>query len=394
MESAMGSEVVEAGGKRSWPEIDFLRGLAALLMILNHGGNNLLRGGAGGPGFIARLVFLGGCAPVLFFFTTGVGYGLKLGQAKKPNYWQSILYKATILLLADQLSFWSRGLWYGLDFFGFIAFSMIVLAAIRLLRHSAIYAALGFIAAFVLRFLVGPFMIRKGIAIDGLLLWLVGTGSLDNVSYPFAPWIGYPFAGYLFGAALASRKMIEGRKRMIIAASLLAVFTICLMASLMMRRRGLVFFRWGTVSLGFYVMSYAVLAMGILACLGVDFTLKGRIRKSLALRGISSFAVVPVHYILISIVVSLGFTDMGDMPFLLVFVSLVVASFFLGHRMDWLSDQVSQRLGNPLVLGALIALFLAFVFLAFYSGSRYAGMETFVDRIGQLLICMLLRARK
>src|SRR5574338_814206 len=100
-----------------WPELDVLRGLAALLMIVNHAGYKILAPNLIEDGtFAGNLLFICSFAPVLFFFVTGVGYGIQSIQKKKVGHWHVILNKMFILVLADLLMHWSEGRWLGLDF--------------------------------------------------------------------------------------------------------------------------------------------------------------------------------------------------------------------------------------------------------------------------------------
>jgi uncharacterized membrane protein len=66
--------------KFSWQELDILRGLAALFMIINHGGYEFLIPDLATHGISGFIIFISSSAPVLFFFITGVGYGLQSGQ--------------------------------------------------------------------------------------------------------------------------------------------------------------------------------------------------------------------------------------------------------------------------------------------------------------------------
>ena len=70
------------------------------------------------------LVFLGSFAPVLFFFLTGLGYGVQSAAGKRPR-GQGYLIKVGILLLADALMWMKPGTYVGNDFLGFIGLSML-----------------------------------------------------------------------------------------------------------------------------------------------------------------------------------------------------------------------------------------------------------------------------
>src|SRR4028119_1847434 len=187
-----------------WPELDVLRGLAALLMIVNHAGYKILAENLTDSGLAGNLLFISSFAPVLFFFVTGVGYGVQSSQKKKASHWSAILNKVFILVLADLLMHWSAGKWLGLDFLGFIGLSSLVLEFIRRSKSPLTYCLVGLVAISLMRFLVGPFIHSLGRSEEGggILIWLLGTKDTPGVSYPLSPWLAYPFAGYLIGAEI------------------------------------------------------------------------------------------------------------------------------------------------------------------------------------------------
>src|SRR5262245_13577914 len=118
----------------SVPELDLLRGLAIVLMIVNHAGVRLLDPAWLDGGGVGALVFLGGFAPVVFFFTTGFGVGL---ARRTPDRAALIgtLAKSGLLLLADQFMAWRAGMAWGLDFLGFIAIATVLVTAVALARR-------------------------------------------------------------------------------------------------------------------------------------------------------------------------------------------------------------------------------------------------------------------
>lgn len=76
-----------------WIELDVMRGLAALLMVVNHLEYKTLAQPLIKNSLVGNLVFVGSFAPVLFFFVTGVGYGIQSSRKKKPNHWYATLNK-------------------------------------------------------------------------------------------------------------------------------------------------------------------------------------------------------------------------------------------------------------------------------------------------------------
>lgn len=103
----------------------------------------------------------------------------------------------------------------------------------------------------------------------GLLHWIFGTKDTPGVSYPLSPWMAYPFAGYIIGvAAMRYRGLIE-TKRVRVVSGLVMVAGLPAIAGLFLAQRGAIFFRWGTVSVAFYVVSFAVILLGLVASLAL-----------------------------------------------------------------------------------------------------------------------------
>ena len=210
--------------KIHWTELDVLRGLAALLMILNHLGYKILAPNLVDGGDSGSLLFISSFAPVLFFFVTGVGYGIQSSRKKKTSHWYVILNKFLILVLADLLMHWSEGRWLGLDFLGFIALSSLVMEFIRRSKYPVIYCVVCFILISLLRYLLRPLILSLGNEPQawGILNWILGTKDTPGVSYPLSPWMAYPFAGYIIGvAAMHYRGFIETHRWRVVSGLLL-----------------------------------------------------------------------------------------------------------------------------------------------------------------------------
>src|ERR687885_312810 len=179
-----------------WRELDVLRGLAALFMIVNHVGYETLAPNQIDGSLAGSLLFISSFAPVLFFFVTGVGYGIQSSQKKKASPWYGIVNKVIILVLADLLMHWSEGKWLGLDFLG--------------------YDQQGW----------------------GIVSWLLGTKDTPGVSYPLSPWLAYPFAGYLIGAAAMHYRGFIENHRLRVVSGLLMLGGLPAIASLILLKRG------------------------------------------------------------------------------------------------------------------------------------------------------------
>ena len=114
--------------------VDLMRALAALLMITNHVGVLLLAPELSEAGLIGFTVFVGSAAPVLFFFVTGFGLGLRRPDAPPPR-WAG-LDKALPLWIADLFLVWQGGRLWGLDFFAFSAIAMVVVGWVASRRRA------------------------------------------------------------------------------------------------------------------------------------------------------------------------------------------------------------------------------------------------------------------
>ena len=182
------------------------------MMILNHLGYKTIAPNLVNSGLAGSLLFLSSFAPVLFFFVTGVGYGIQSSRKKKTSHWSVILNKFIILVLADLLMHWSEGRWLGLDFLGFIALSSLVMEFIRSSKSPLTYSLVGFVLISLMRYLLGPLIHSLGNELQawGILNWILGTKDAPGISYPLSPWMAYPFVGYIIGvAAMHYRGFIE-----------------------------------------------------------------------------------------------------------------------------------------------------------------------------------------
>lgn len=271
------------------PALDVFRGLAALLMVVNHVGVSVLTPEAATHGWAGALVFLGSFAPVLFFFAVGFGAGL----APAPGPFLPRLDKALLLVLADQLMFWAGGVPAGLDFFGFIALSMLVVWAVQRSTHPVAIAVALVGATFVARYaFTGP--LPGDLESSLVVRWLLGRSVL-HVSYPAAPWLIFPLLGFLL--AFGWRR-VHGRPGALAWGALAAAAAACLLAALALALRDAPFFRWGVVSGGFFILAVGVALASALAAFGAH-RYAPRAASLLALSGVASFAVVPIHHALI-----------------------------------------------------------------------------------------------
>jgi len=278
-----------------WPELDLLRGFAAILMVLNHAGVAWFGGSEELPKTFPIFDF-GSNAPVMFFLATGIGTGLqwKPGASQADSHAFGLWKKVGILVLADQIMVWGHGHATGMDFLGFIALSMLCLEPLKRLA-SPLNVALAI-------FVLSP-LIRFGCAVafpdsPAWLSYVSGRENLSGFSYPIFPWISYPFLGFIMGfLAQRHREALERRWVAVVCAGLaLGLFFHLVGFALVASGREI--HRWGSVSLAFFVFSFGVItcaaALSILLC---RVAVLASVVRGISLRGISSLSVVPIHYV-------------------------------------------------------------------------------------------------
>ncbi|MDJ0556004.1 MAG: hypothetical protein QNJ68_16500 [Microcoleaceae cyanobacterium MO_207.B10] len=378
--------------KVNWKELDILRSLAALLMIVNHVGVQTLDPSfrQGLPGF---LLFVGSFAPVLYFFITGVGYGIQSTAKKKNTNWSNVANKILILFLADILMKWSGGTILGLDFLGFIGLSSLILELIRKTKYPLAYCCTGFILVFLLRYIIGS-MIRDTGYDWGIVTWIVGTSKISGISYPLSPWLAYPLFGYIIGwMAMNYREFINIRRLKVISGLFVAA-AFPTLAGIIMLQAGLSFHRWGTVALAFYIVSFAIILIGLAVSLVIGRETTPKICQDiLSLRGISALAVVPVHYFIIYLVVISGATELNFVSYCLVTLVILIASFYLARSVEQLSQKLRKIERRKLIWFTLSGIFLLAASLTLFWGINNPVLAMLPRTVGQIVLCQLLVVR-
>ncbi len=381
---------------QNWQELDLLRGVAAIMMVVNHAGFKLLSPELFPTTAAQTLLFISSCAPVIFFFVTGVGYGLQSAKKSSTSGWASCINKFLILILADLLIQWSQGHWLGLDFLGFIAVSSLVLECIRRSNAPCIYSVIGLLLTVALRFGVGPLMqgAEEVQRVNAMVNWLLGTKGTSSVSYPCSPWMAYPLFGYLVGVGiLRCRSLIESHRNKVIAASITLASGPAMLSGILWQR-GASFHRWSTVGIGFFVVSFAV----ILVCLAAVLWLQGIdrlkvLRRPLSLKGIASLAIVPIHYLLIYLAAIAGVSNLTIAMFVPVICILLWATFMIAKSVEQLSMTVREVSDQTKVWLALVALLVVSAGLTMMLGQSAASLSIYPRTIGQLALCLLFVVR-
>jgi uncharacterized membrane protein len=360
-------------------ELDLLRGLAGLLMVFNHVGYAALHPHAAYQGAAGAVVFLGSMAPVLFFFATGFGGGL----AARPGAWRSLADKVLLLVLADQFLGWSLGRPLGLDFFGFIAVSMIATRLVLAASRPVTVATAGIVAVLLLRYGLGK---RWDAALDGygFLRWGIGVTPHDAVSYPAAPWLVYPLLGAGLGVLYRRH---AGRISMRAWMGLAAVIMVCTASAGVLAWHGGSFHRWGSVAAAFFALSVAVLLS--LAALSVALTRTSpRVAAALSLGGVASFAVVPLHYAMVR---SGAFGAQDGIAFYLAVAGLIAAlSFVLSNAFERAAAALSRSPHRSgLIVVALVVIAAAGVATFAWARGGSPAAAQGAATVGQLAIGLL-----
>ena len=360
-------------------------------MILNHAGFRLLSPDKLSDTSGAVAVFLGGFAPVVFFFATGFGIALSSPARGRPPEIGSLLWKAALLVVADQFFFWTRGLAWGIDFFSFIAIASVVISLVAKLRRPERVCAALIAVLVALRYGLGP-AIRSELHPFAFLDWVVGADAVERVSYPLSPWMVYPLLGFILGRAYKSVDLqsAQSRNQWLRRGSIamLGLFG----ASLLLAMSNHSFFRWGSVSFGFFVVSVGVVLAAGLLSMYLSMSHR-RIAHALALRGVASFAVIPLHYGLLAVCAAGLDFPVGQLGFAALAVLIIVVSFCAS---SWFAEAVASgpvAKRRQRLLPVMLALLAALVVATLLEAVRALVPVVLLLMLGQLLVAAILGMR-
>jgi hypothetical protein len=371
--------------------LDVFRGLAAVLMVLNHAGFAWLDAAATGHGVSGLLVFTGSLAPVLFFLATGSAIGLAGGGRASPGDWTSLAWKAALLLVADQLAILARSQQPGLDFFGFIALAMVVVTVVDRQRQPVRLACVLATMLLVMRLGVGP-MLPPEVQRSPWGSFIFGAFGRPNVGYPLAPWMVFPLLGYalaragLFPSDLPGQLSDEsGRRR---RAWMAAVSVALLVATAGLAAMGKSFFRWGVMNAPFLVLSLGSVLFAAMLC-SFAAARWPQLFRHLALRGPAAYLVVPMHYGLIHVTKILLPAPWSPLAYVAGALCLVVLSIGLSRKVAaWIAGPSTAAAGGWLAL--------AFCGLAMLAASLVASQTHLamgLATLGQVAVGALLGVR-
>jgi len=284
-----------------WAELDLIRALAGVFMVVNHAGVAWLSWPSSTVNH--ALVFVGSLAPVLFFTVTGMGRGIQASTASSRRSWSATLRKVSILLLADAAMWLEPNTYLGMDFLGFIAISTIVLELVYETRRPILTAATLAVGCLALRFVVAS---RLGLSDDRTALTLashviVGDSSVPGFSYTLSPWLAYPLFGCVVGSLAARHaeriRAARGLWALLLGTGALVGLGLCVVLA----QRGMIFFRWGSMSFAYCVFGFSAVLASLATALLVVRTASATALRNMSLPSAASFALVPIHYAFIGI---------------------------------------------------------------------------------------------
>ncbi len=382
--------------RQSWNELDVLRGFAALLMIFNHAGVDWYGDEPSRKTIEGFLTYLGSFAPVVFFLLTGLGHGIAPLADREATHRYGLANKVAILVCADVLLAWQNGHWLGLDFLGFIGVSTLALEKVRGTRHPIALATVLAVAVLGVRFVVGPLaMARLGAHAGAIAGWVTGTKGIEGIAYNPFPWLFYPLAGYVMGRA-AERWSDRIRSGDLATYALLVVGIVgSVVVAKALAAAGRPALRWGVVTTTFFAQSLTVVCASLLAVLLAHrSTWLAASLQPLHLRGVSSLAVVPLHYLVLfvfglavahppAVVAFVGFAAAACV------VSLALARWFASGTSQLSRVESRGAVWTGLVLATAAS---GLALLAQDGGGGAIGVSTLA--VGQLALCALLVVRK
>lgn len=295
-------------------QLNLFRGIAGVLMVLNHAGFGWLAPADSREGVVGAAVFLGSAAPGLFFFATGVGMGL----SRRSSIDWPLLRKVLLLLVADTFLRWGQQEWLGLDFFGFCAVSMLAVGVVGSSRRGVWWALAAAAALLLARYAAVPWLGPLA-AKWPALAFATGIEGLPGFSYPLSPWLALPLVGFVVGRGQGAAVGRTAR-----AAAFFAAVLSCA-ASAAMAAGGAVVHRWGTVSFAYMLFGAGFVAIAWAFCGGLA-RLKRPDTGFLEIRGPASLLVVPIHYALIASVAALAPPPFDPAVWVAAVIVLVVAT--------------------------------------------------------------------
>ena len=378
--------------RESWSEIDLLRGLAVIFMLINHSVLAFTGYEGESNSLLHVLFFLGSYAPVIFFFVTGLGYGVAHQVGRLASF-SGVFYKVMILLVADVFL---RGALstsfptFGMDFLGFIGLSMLFLYFLRGRSYGVYLAIILIMVIFLLRFASAKLISFFNFEIENSYFLSVFTGQagyrIPGFSYWIIPWLIYPLAGFLLGVAIKGRKNYIDSS-LVIPFLLLSVGVLASLLSFYLLSKGMVIFRWGSISFNFFISSIACLLLLLfLVCLFSRYKVFNRLNSMISLRGVSSLAIVPIHYVFIHLY---GYFQIDKVPlytYLIAGSVWICCCIFLANSVQNASLKLSSYDYSIAKWGCVFLLTCTVLKILF----SVAPVNFLLSFIAEIVLCLML----
>jgi hypothetical protein len=361
-------------------ELNILRGIAVIFMLVNHLCVNLNEQ-LQSEFIIHTISFIGSFAPVIFFFVTGFGAGLSFGTNNKPNM-TGTLNKTLILIGLDLLIRYNGSFSFGIDFLAFIGISILMLELLKFLNRPILFAVLLILMLIGMRYGLGT-VFQNNLDNNNLTLvkQVLGIQTFQNISYWFSPWMTYPLLGFIAGVLINVKfDFYQNHIKKLHLISL--ILSSCIFGiSLSLANVGFTYFRWGTVSVNFYLISLAM----ILVSFGASYLISksNKLNTLISLRGVTCLLVVPIHYFILKLF-NIAAISTNDLWLVYIFFPTWCLTNFWFAKLLFNSLLVLRQNAKNIQI-----YFLALIFLItlYFFGESIWIINTFIL---QLLLCSML----
>lgn len=379
-----------------WPELDVMRGMAVIMMVLNHFAFGFMSPSQYASGLSQSIVFISSFAPILFFFITGVGYGLAYSKKTLHSPSVQVWYKAFLLVLLEVLIMKRGDLsGIGINFLSFIALSMILLSYLRKSKFAIEYAIALTVVIVVVRYGLGP-LYKAVVVADDRLYWLsaiFGIKSVPGVTYWLLPWMAYPLVGFILGFIAKNHAGTLDENKIKIACIFTGISIFGVIFYSVFRYFDFGFFRWGRLSLAFFLTGFSVLACSMTLCFWL-FVLdkQGNISVWLSLRGVSSLAAVPVHYAILGFLGVYLSLPASENYYYVAMLIVLPFTFFVSKKINSFALLLKNFWHERWVLLSLACVFFAALLMKNLGIVGVIQWSIILYPL-QFLLCLLLLAR-
>ena len=374
--------------RRHWQELDVLRGAAAVLMVFNH---VIVQSECAATDWGGRVGFVSSFAPVMFFLVTGLGSGIQ-SVGRPPRSFPVV--RVAVLVAADVFLWVKPNHLIGMDFLAFIGLSVLMLKVVERTRHSGATALIAAASFVLLRFGAGsiarPWVVNHEWARG--LGFVLGLDALDGFSsYPPAPWLAYPFLGFSFGQWAAKNEAFVVSRRVGIACSLAIIATLTAGVAFVLVSRGAVLFRWGSMSATYFIASLSAISCCLsLATVAPLVRVTALLGQGVALGGVCSFAVVPIHYALIEFASKWLGPVVDFFSYIRTALSVVVLSFASSYFVPLVASRLPRTHNAIAVFCLVVGVCAAMGYIALACDLVPGPYQLALRSTSQLALCLLL----